>query len=275
MRDRRERGIRIGPNGGPVMQRNAGRRVLPPLAQIRDTGAGPANRFPCREIQVVGRQVQTVIADPQLQETRVDVDERGPAKPTDDPCRRVVAQAQEQVRLQRDTLEAQASRPHVGPQRVSLVAPERHRVGESVRCEATLQARDGAQLIFDRGFEHPFEPQDLAPELAQTERPVQIDPGLAAPIGVSQGIRHDADGRTHPFSVASAPSNAVSDRPIEGKLRWILSCEVGSIRAPSRAPRQSEILNFPSIARMLFGMIELKTLFFCVVSPRCRTTAWP
>ena len=84
----------------PPIQRDARRRVVPGPARIREAGSGLPDGLADREIKAVHGQVSMSLAHPDLQQARVDINQRTSAKPIDERRRGEVLEVQQQLCIQ-------------------------------------------------------------------------------------------------------------------------------------------------------------------------------
>src|SRR5687767_9127250 len=92
----------------PMFQRDARGGVMPDLPGVREQGAGLADSLADREVDVVARHDDIDVADPYLQQARVDVEKGGRAETMDDFSGRAIAQVEKQIALRGGLFERHA-----------------------------------------------------------------------------------------------------------------------------------------------------------------------
>ena len=216
---------RVGRAGHRRMQRPLGeehgrRRVLPPEAAVRKLRRRCADRFSHGEIDIVPRHVQLARGHPDLQQSRIGVDEGGPPETAHDGRRQRVPQIQQEISLC-GSAQVQAALGQVEGKRLVAERKERDRIREAVGFESRLQRgkarpRIGAVSPPPRGRfvaeVDPFQPDHAASAGAQTERPVEVDPEMPAALWVFDRLRRcEADRDAHPSPAVHAVSCGSAD----------------------------------------------------------------
>ena len=133
------------------------------------------------------RDRDLALAEPDLQQARIDVDQRAAAKALHDPGMGSIAQVQEQVGGE-SGFEIQACGDQRRGQRLVGRRAERDRGSEPERLEVALQRLKVGEAAFEGRFRaHRLEPDHPAAVGVQTERPVQIYPAMATALRIVEG----------------------------------------------------------------------------------------
>ena len=186
MRDRGVRRIALGLCQWPGVYVHARRRG-PPC----DLGPGHAT-LRRREVHVVAGHLQVAGVDPQLREAGVEIEQRRVASHARQRRRRVVAQGEQEVQR---TVEALEGCP--GPRLRTLVV-EQKRVGEAMPSQIPPQGIFTAgQVSVGEVGRNRLEPRHVGARAAQPQRPIDVDPPVAAAVGIQQRIGQQAHRRRH------------------------------------------------------------------------------
>ena len=173
----------------PALQTNRRLDVIPIQTAIGDFAAGLADILANGEVEIVSRHSQLLPADPELQQPRIDIDQRGASKACQQPGGDGIVEIYQHVSPLEDRLGFGLGHVEVAPRRFDRGVVRVNEINYAFSAQAILlhpsakRGQCGGVLFRVALGAKTFQPVHLATQLPQPLRVLHINPPVPAAFG--------------------------------------------------------------------------------------------